>query len=384
MTDPRWELPGPRRFAEGLAGALSGRSHVAVAAPAGLDTGALRRAVRDRSSALVWMNGHVEELEGRPPLQALLTWLDIRVPVTRAPNESDLAEARELTGHVLWLDGYEGLSAGRRAEWRAFLVRYARASRRDDDHRPLLVVLSAIAPDAGDLDLDDPAIRVAYWWGTLSRLDLAIYIDASAPEMPALERAVAVEVAGFDLDLADRLADAHGLDLAAVEALVDDYAVERGLAALEPGAEARPCRDDEPAANLAAWAAGQVDRFDGVNRLFVHSAACGVQTRSAMLHRRIWRGQITTLLPELEIWRADLITLAKVRGYVAAGVAPESLDFRELHEHLNRTRDEPARRRLADLAGELRWARNRIAHLDLLSASAVTKLRADAACELGL
>ena len=379
MTDSRLELPGPRRFVEDLAAALSGSSQLVVLVPSGFDTASLRRAVRDRSPALMWITGDVRDLDDRPPLDAVTSWLDVPLPVTRVHDERDLAKAAELADHLVWLDGYQQLPTARRAEWRAFLERYASAARREGDHRPPLLCLTIVAPEPADVRFNDPAIQVAYWWGRLSRLDLAIYLDSADPDMSPLDRAVAVEVAGFDLDLADRLADAERLDIEAVEALVGDFSAERCMASLEAESHGCPCRPSDPGASLGPWAAGQVDRFDYSDRLFEHSAACGPDIRRSVLRRRVWRGQITTLLPELEIWRTELIACARVRGYIADGIATDTLDFRELHEHLKAERHDAIRRQMAELAGELRWARNRIAHLDLLTADTVHKLHRDAA-----
>jgi hypothetical protein len=375
VTESRWDLPGPRRFADELAGALSAGTQLVIAAPVGLDVGALRRGVRDRSAGLMWLSGDIAELGLGCPLDSVLRWLDIRPGVSHASEERDLAEAVDVEDHVLWLDGYMQLEPAKRDAWREFLMRYARAVRRDADHRAPLFAITAVAPTPEDLTFDDPGIRLAYWWGALSRLDLATYIHIAAPEMPPFQRAVAVEVAGFDFGLADVLADTHHHDLVALEAIVESYGDARGMAALELSAGTMRCRPAEPGPNLKAWGAGQVDRFDGHNHLFVHSAACGRESRHALLSRRVWRGQITTLLPELEVWRTELIALAKSRGYFAADV--ESMDFGELHDHL-RTHQGRVGRALIELAGDMRSARNRLAHLRHLSATTVSKLHADA------
>jgi hypothetical protein len=82
--------------------------------------------------------------------------------------------------------------------------------------------------------------------------------------------------------------------------------------------------------------------------------------------RRLWAGQVRSLLPIIEEWRVLLIEQAKIEGFVASGVEVHELEVGSLHDHLRSSQGPSRRRTLTSFAAWLRGTRNKIAHLSVI------------------
>jgi hypothetical protein len=199
-------------------------------------------------------------------------------------------------------------------------------------------------------------------------LDTALHIRRFAPNVHASVRSAVVELAAFDLVLAEVLVADGATDLDALTRLLDEYSRESRF---DPVSDPRrvTCDGERPALLDDAWARGLVDRFDGEPCAHWHSVCFVDEPDRSTLRRRLWRAQVNELLPTMEDWRVQLIELAKGENFIARGVPLADLDFKELHLHLRADVHSPARRAMADFAEWLRWRRNDLAHLRVVSES---------------
>ena len=116
-----------------------------------------------------------------------------------------------------------------------------------------------------------------------------------------------------------------------------------------------------------------MDVYDGESHHFWHSCLYAREEGLIRLRRRLWRGQVNQLLPRLEEWRMQLIEVSKHEGFIAHGLRLDELEFKDLHNHLRAGHQGARRSELADFAGWLRTARNRLAHLHLLDPASYSR-----------
>lgn len=197
-------------------------------APVGLRDAVAAR-VRD-NDLWRWRPVYAAEFDGECPLHALYG----RFAPAGPPSElrSALSLAQQLAGDIIWI---EGPSERDWLPWEKFLIQYQHACQAIDlVHRSLFCV-----PMVGRADLarGEVALVVRRWEGMIRRLDLNLLLDGFiAGKFPhPLHQKVAVgvvtELAGWDLELARRLAR---LDLSAILSPLDellDFATARGWTA---------------------------------------------------------------------------------------------------------------------------------------------------------
>jgi hypothetical protein len=208
----------------------------------------------------------------------------------------------------------------------------------------------------------------------MDRLDTSLHLRTLlGSEVNELLRDSIVEVAGFDLRLAEYLATMWEGSPASLSKLLLDYPGA-------PHAHAAECVqlsssstrfDVPPAAMISLWDEGLVDRWDSFPA-YLH--ACAIATR-ADLRSRVWRAQVRVLMPIMDEERARIA--AWIRRQVKGLAARDVLEAGELYDILQ---DHP---RLKDWRGGhrkrlvywLRYARNTLAHLDTLTPDEVARGR---------
>jgi len=301
-----WNLPGPRRFADEIAEALESGQTALVLLPDRVADG-LRGAVKQALAADDWrfLDVRVRDLASIDPLDALTqTWalpLDPRNPL----NIESLLGQPELSRSILFLDlrsvGGELLQA-----WAAFLRQHAAASRERRLAERLVICALVDATGSDVLPEEDAFISWHWWWGRLNRLDTEVFLvmlELDRPLDPVFAASI-TEVSAFDLQLAEILADEWDGTSRLLQSLLTDYA-RHELHVEGAGRYAGPASDGRPPRQvLELWAEGGLNRWSELDPCYHAVLDLNTQTRELM--SRVWRGQVRTLLPEIELERHRL------------------------------------------------------------------------------
>ena len=189
----------------------------------------------------------------------------------------DLARHPDLENELLWV---EGMTKDRWRQWDIFLRAFAReraASPLTDPYSLVLVVPPGIVGGR-----DDVAVR--RWTGALRRADTALFVaESMIGRETALDRRIAedvvIELAGWNLDLAERLANLSDVQLA------DPIPWLRENAHLTPS-------DPE-------------EKWDG-NR-HICSFALAARGDENALNHRLWRAHLVSVFPLLESVRINAV-----------------------------------------------------------------------------
>ncbi len=229
-------------------------------------------------------------------------------------------------------------------------------------------------------DADDVALVGVWWWGRVTRWDVAARIgpmlEAACP--PNVLREVhletILEVCRWDLDLAEHVAGAWDGDpdrLAAVikEGNATGVAVRDPVPVLPTASGPRP-----PVDLLELWDAGGVELWHGQHSGSPYEAA----VRPGAVEHAVWAAHARVLLPWIEDQRRTLGALLKQRyGLVTEGsTGPVEVGplFTMVRERVPRT-DGLVR----EASAQLMRARNNLAHLRGLSHA--EQVRLVEACE---
>jgi hypothetical protein len=360
-----WELPGAQAFLTELRDRLERGDHVTLMLPRDLDSQLTIEQARRTMPLFAHRTFDAAALAAREhdPLLALTAELGLRIPPGEVPSEEHLAEHPDAAGLLIWVDGLGSADERLQGAWGRVLHALARATRRasPDAFPPRVVVVLDRPVDA--LEPTDPGWSSTWWWGRLGWLDVALHLQRLDPALAEDVRSVAVELAGFDLNAAERLAlDVRQVPRDVADALAEEHAARASLPL--PLDDAARCQPTRPGLLADPWSAGIVDRFDGRNRPFWHSCLFAEEAGLVTLRRRIWRGQVRSLLPRLEEWRVELVERAKADGLVAEDVPLDRLDFAVLHDTLRKGAQTRGRAECTALAAWLRSTRNMIAHLE--------------------
>lgn len=290
-----WQLPGPRQFVENLIEDLREGWNLIVCLPPHAP-GNLRSAVRetwhtvDEARFRTIDLRDFEELE-QNPLELLYYHF---LPGTKAPELrtiEELLSAEELAYKIIWLNG---LKQENHQPWEKFLKKYRDLSRKSDapqSHAVFVLTFEndlAVSPPAEDLGL-----VVHRWRDIISELDALLYaasLRSNTRESP-LQRRLSVNLmanlALWDLDLNERLADESFANLCAPQEFLKNFAAERNWHT-----------DISP-----KWELGTADEIDG--KCQPHSALPASHEKH--LPQRIWRAQVAVLFPYVEECRQELI-----------------------------------------------------------------------------
>jgi hypothetical protein len=376
VSDPFFELPGPRRFAQGLRDLLGRGTTVTVRLPAATAPPSLRRATlpglrRDELRSVRLRDLGEGGSENHLAAQ-LASELGLEFPVGTPVDATSLATATSLGRTVVWVEVRPGDPPELVRRWLALVGRYADAVKnRAPSDRPTLVTAITGAFDGLPTGSDDQ-VEDVWWWGVLDRVDTLVHVAERTrsdrrigPDLASM----IVEVAAHDLDLADTLIERWDGDVTVACELLAAHAEQRGWNALKVppmvGEHDRP-----PELGSAAWHAGALERWepDGTQ---LHGACDG--TLRATVESRIWRAQLQTVFPDLErlrrslsSWVAENAALIPQAWADSDPKAMELGELKDLVEHVGVLRHDQTRREA------LRWAtkaRNDLAHLRPLDGS---------------
>lgn len=307
----------------------------------------------------------------RPLLEELCETFGLAAdPRLRLDIESFL-ERRELWRRILFVDLRE-VGAEDLRRWSEFLAQHSAASRERLPTQRLVICAMCGASATDVMPDEDLVLRRHWWWGALSRLDAEVFV-ADLVYGTAVDPVIAasiVEVATFDLALAQKLVDQWQGNVAELLPLLDEYAHRHdSLGSAERVAVPRSDRQP-PRQVLEMWSRGAVNRWSEIDPC-LHSAAAGVRG-GREITSRVWRAQVRTLLPEIELERQRLAEWALrnrralTDTWARADVA--GLEIGPLYKLISETTALRAQHEQWELARWLRNARNLLAHWDVVDA----------------
>jgi hypothetical protein len=357
-----WQLPGPRRFVDGVVADLEqGRSVVLLLPEHGPQGYDLRAAVERR-----WTEGEHGRIEGFTvdPGSSPLALLAERYPLPADVRLSiqGLFESERFPGRTLWL---EGMCGSAWPAWKAFLADYEHVAR----NQGLLMRTSFVVPLMGQIADDAPGadvgLAVHRWDDVLDGLDLLLLAGqllrnrGHSARLRELLASTVAQVALFDVEVADRLSAEPAERILAPLPLLEDVATERGWSRDTP----------------RCWHLGSECRVTGEPR--AHSALRAI---NGGVERRIWRAQVGAMFPLMEEYRQSLVQ--KLRRHLRV---PFETDFGgrvtdpgdlELGHVAHQVRRFSLPLAPADRAKLKEWvdARNALAHLEAVPAEAVIAL----------
>ncbi|WBB78032.1 hypothetical protein O7606_17455 [Micromonospora sp. WMMD882] len=376
MDDDIWRLPGPARLVADTVREVNRGRHAAVVLPVALAGD--QEFVSGLTSALttaLWAANEdprpvATDEEAGPPV----SWLAQALDVDEGPlSTAQLLDHEEAAGKTAVLD-CTPLCPKLRHEVAATVTRLVAESRpRPARRRPrLLLVCTRDALPRLGADHSDVTFEALWWWGRLSRWDVAARIQPAveARSEPGVLRDVRletlIEVCRWDIRLAAHLADRWDGDPGLLPALVDEAAAPATVRP-PPARSARHCGRRPTADLIEHWDDGTVDRWHDECVPVVRSAV----DRAKAVRHAVWVAQARVLLPWVETRRqavaADLLRAHGKRAvHAAIGDTPAVLEVGPLFVAVRALagRDRPA---LCDAVYRLREARNKLAHLQALT-----------------
>ncbi|MGI5861121.1 MAG: hypothetical protein ACOX6T_03580 [Myxococcales bacterium] len=288
-----WELPGPSSFAAEIDRLVQAGESVAVVFPPGTPAGLRSLLVaRARADGRCW---YQLRPGNEQPIEALADLVGAPVPCgTHAAREL----AHELCATAIWI---EGLSEDRAKPWVELLTDFARAARSEPAGTTgsLLLVVGPETAVRAEIGL-----RVLKWRGRLRYEDALIHLadfSESGSVEERLRLAIAVELAGWDLELARQLAERSLAELLRPTRILQEEARARGWR--RPGTRDR-------------WAVGWSDQWRGSP--FDHPAALALEEREQEITQRVWNAELTVLFPLIEERRCAL--LPQLRPFLRAPI----------------------------------------------------------------
>ncbi|WP_229398865.1 hypothetical protein [Micromonospora okii] len=375
MDEDIWRLPGPARLIAETVREVGRGRHAAVVLPtvlgddrdfvAGL-TGAL-------SSALWAANEYPQQVATDGEDGGPLDWLAQALNVGEGPlSTARILDDPEAAGRTAVLD-CTTLPPGHRREVSGTVTRLVAESRpRRAENRPrvLLVCTRDALPQLG-ADHTDVTFEPLWWWGRLSRWDVAARIQPAveARSAPGVLRDVRletlIEVCRWDIHLAARLADCWDGDPDSLPVLIDGAGVP--VAKCPPASLPRNPGRWPTSDVVDHWDAGAVDLWHDE----CVAAVRATTTQPEVVRHAVWAAQARVLLPWIETRRQSIAaTLLQRHGKSAVqdalGGAPDVLEVGPLFVAVKALSGR-ARPALRDAVYLLWQARNKLAHLQALT-----------------
>ena len=302
-----WDIPGGRRFLDGILDCLKRGVSVVIQFPVCLPSGLCTRIEAGLGRLLRVCSHQCTD----SPFEGLVRQF---VPGCLSFDEDDtgalgdLCGRREFQGRLVWL---RGLNEENWSDWCEFLRRYADVSHSISQIGRTLFVAPISTPNLPMALSSQVTIKVFEWNDVLDTADLyqfATYrlLDRiSNPIRRSLLASCVSRTSSWCFDTASRLLDADEQVMLAPYGLLREMAYERG------------------------WSLGMhADWFSGTlsgNRGIVHAALESLQDPPEEIYRRLWSAQVSVLFPLVEYERRmktrnlryDLRNLDEVRNALA-------------------------------------------------------------------
>jgi hypothetical protein len=387
-----WRLPGPRGFLADIVAEHSRGRHVAVVLPEALAaapgfTDGLAVALLDEFASRFDVQRVYDAGPGRSVLDAFREALVMGEPPATVADLLGHEETRDRVAVVVAAD----LSGAARAGLPAFLQRVALESHASGYGQRLSIVA---VMTRGELPAfpggttSDLTLTSIWWWGRIARWDVAAHIAGlgaargagQAGVLAAVRAESIVEVARWDLDLAERLTGQWTGDPAELPAVLGEQCRERangsrgGLPPAAAGTRGAWDNLRPPDALLGPWDRRQLDRW--------HEQPSGsgrwLATTDGGLSRVVWAAQARVLLPWVEERRSALLYRAKealgqrrfadvLHHSFQPPVTPDGSVEIGVLDRLVRMTIGSADPELCEAARHLRQARNLLAHMTPLT-----------------
>lgn len=235
-----WSLPGPARFIRRVIDKLEDRKNLIFMLPEDFDIDllrqTLRKVVRENSQDMWWEEWSILDLindHHTQPGEAITRAFGFQDEDPAAIHDAGfVARSDNFSDRVIFWENLNKLDESDRLYWMKFLADYAHACREREDRTIFCV------PLLGKLAFENPAEDVLlehlWWWGIVSRWDVMQYLHLASP-VTTLENtwknAIVAELAGWDLDLVDKLIQLDDQSFANIDNILScllDYANEKG------------------------------------------------------------------------------------------------------------------------------------------------------------
>lgn len=300
------DLPGVRRFWRSVEGGVDDGVSLVIACP-GRDAADVLEGLASDRQRRGWSVTFAEVGALLPgPSERVLELHGDDLPIGTTVDARFLAQRDALWGRVLWADAVD-CDEQAIAAWFRFLGRFSEASKAMRPGERMVVVTTIVGSKLPATPVLPSSVRTLWWWGLMGPLDVATFVDQEYRDEVDFHAAdCATTVAKFDLELAARLMEQHGIwygDPERLRSLLVEYAEERRwehAAEIELSADAAA-----PSVQLReAWCRGELEWWNG--RVEIHSAILARGRPKTYASSLLWEGQMRSLLPELEAQRKRL------------------------------------------------------------------------------
>lgn len=284
----------------------------------------------------------------------------------------------DLDRRLIWVD-CRAASPEQAEAWGTFLKHYSAAAVTVPAFQRTVFSTVCTGAQAASMPDTDRLVSKRWWWRALGPLDTAVFVSemlAGEARVPGFAEVV-TEVAGFDLGVAAMLVEEWDGDAGCLAGLLAEYDSDLAdggtLVAMQPSPASRPRPE-----LVAAWSRGLVNAWGDHDPHHHPCYRCSADP-DAVSHL-VWRGQVRSLMPRIEIERQRLAAWVYQRrdrlpsewanqDILGLEVGGLSTLFSAVPELVGRER------RIADRAHWLRWARNKIAHLEILDRSGLERAK---------
>ncbi|MCE7981186.1 MAG: hypothetical protein DYG89_08355 [Caldilinea sp. CFX5] len=361
-----WNLPGPVRFIDQIIQDLRDGKNIIIClpdfAPANLAEAVAYHLRIDSDwcyERLEWA-GHRSK-----PLDLLIHQLIPDPDPNTFWNAKLLLEHEMIRGHWFWL---ELPNATAWPQWREFMIEYAHACRAYPSYqRPLFIIVTqGIAEEL--TNITDVCLSTHRWYGYVDRLDMLLFTKHLMPQRPCkpLQKemivAMIAELAQWDPYVAQALVEQP------LSTLLNPKLTLKAIAAERRWLESRQVP--------RTWCTGTTNAMED-GRVTTHSALLALSDPGNEMNARIWNAQVRIVFPYLEEQRRRLLTeigkQLRVPFETEYGMVTHlhELEIGHIANQLNTMLSARIPPEIRRKATRLKEIRNKLAHLEILSAEMV-------------
>lgn len=308
-----WSLPGPSEFIRKSIDKLEDRKNIIFMLTEDFDTQllrqTLRKAIREHELDLLWKEWSVPDLINdyhTQPGEAITRAFGLQDDDPAAIHDAGfVAQSNNFSDLVIYLEGFNELGELDRQRWMKFLADYAHACREKRDRSLFYVPLN------GKLALEDPSedvlLEYQWWWGIVSRWDVMQYLHLVSPVTSLKDtwkNTIIAELAGWDLDLVDKLIQLDDLSFDNIFSCLVSYADKKGwrsivLDNLNQVTLMETQNHKPPISVRDLWASGALNLIPGEG-YNVHPAMLVAIRKQKDLKRLMRKGQSRSILLTIE------------------------------------------------------------------------------------
>ncbi|HZR25177.1 MAG TPA: hypothetical protein VFA59_16395 [Vicinamibacterales bacterium] len=318
-----FQAPGPARFVRETLDDIDSSRNVIALLPPGLALRSISNAVQSAAWLRHWDVIAAEDDSSVRPEEVFLSAIGLSVEPSAEPNR--LLRVCSVKGlPKLVIVDVGRAAAQRQVEWVQFVSDWGRISRLVEPsqvYRPQVCLIIAASVGA-EYAYNDVSVILRPWWGLVDARDVALLVSAESAVPIEWSTALLASLAAGDLELAHHLTNSLATEKDLLLALSafrrDEWSGEVMDASArwirEHGTytgDTTP-RYDPPHDGLRLWAVGALQLFPDWG-IEVHSAILQRLGKDHELRHRLWRGQVSVVLPALNALRLDLCTALSSR-----------------------------------------------------------------------